>query len=107
MQVREIYNLYTGGMGIKNIVKKMEKYNHNHGKWNSEAVARIIDIKLYIGKINYYDEYFQGQHEAIVSEELFEKAKVIRHRKYNPKSFRVCKKNNSIIFTVYIVTRNA
>ncbi len=88
MQIREIYNLYTHGMGIKNIVKQMENYHHKHGKWNRESVARIIDSKLYIGKINYYDEYFEGQHDAIVTEELFEKAKAIRHRKYNPKSFK-------------------
>ena len=49
--------------------------------FTSWAVRDILANPFYVGKVRYKDEYFDGQHEGLVSQELFDK--VQQRRKVN------------------------
>ncbi len=55
---------YTSGTGQIRGGQKMDK----------QYVYRILKNQLYLGKIVHKDNVYDGQHEAIISQELFEKA---------------------------------
>lgn len=92
--VRKIYKLYLEvnsiltttimlneqGYTTKKYVAKTGK-TFGGVKFNKNNVHRIIMNVLYIGKVLYNDKLYDGEHEAIIDEELFEK---VRERiKYN------------------------
>lgn len=78
MQVREIYNLFLEGNtlnGIATILK--EKYTNRYSSWNNAAtIGKILRNTTYIGKIRYIGKEYEGQHEPIVSKEMFDMVQV-------------------------------
>ena len=44
------------------------------GKFTAHAGRDILNCRFYLGKVSDNGEYFQGQHEALISEELFKQA---------------------------------
>lgn len=75
IQVREIYDLFLKGYPISRIRKILaSKYTNKYGNWYSDSSVRsCLTTPLYYGKITYAGEMYDGQHDAIVSEELFNK----------------------------------
>jgi site-specific DNA recombinase len=73
MQVREIFDLFLQGNTIHGITGIMRsKYSNKYSGWNNHAtVGQIIRNNLYIGKIKYKGQEYQGRHKPIVSEEIF------------------------------------
>lgn len=76
MQVREIFDLFLKGRSISSIQKHMnKKHTHKHGSWYSpSSVVSVITTPLYKGKIKYLGEEYEGRHEGIVDEDIFDKA---------------------------------
>jgi site-specific DNA recombinase len=78
MQVREIFDLFIKGNtfhGIANIMRS--KYSNRYSSWkNSSTIAKIITNTTYTGKLRYKGEEYEGQHEAIISEEIFRAAQI-------------------------------
>jgi len=99
MQVREIFDLYVfSGYGDERIRRTLKKkgYKHKAGNWNNPAsVASVLTNPIYIGKIKYDGMIFDGLHEPIISEEIFERAQAIREKRKN--SFRRVYKSNSLL----------
>lgn len=75
-QVREIFDLFLKGTPINRIQTIMnEKYTNRFGSWNStSSIYDVITQKLYIGKIEYKGEVYEGRHEAIIDEDTFDRA---------------------------------
>ncbi|MFF2017793.1 recombinase family protein [Paenibacillus sp. NPDC058177] len=81
--VRTIFIWYSGGLGLKAIVNRLNKNGHQTkmGKlFQSISVRGILTNVNYIGKIAYTDRATQehkkivdGKHEPIVSKELWDK----------------------------------
>ena len=73
MQIREIHRLYQQGYSMKKIAKEFadKGYKHKHGIWQEHRIKKVLTNPLYIGKIHYHDEYFDGEHEPIIDEETF------------------------------------
>ncbi|WP_277680188.1 recombinase family protein [Gracilibacillus dipsosauri] len=71
--VRFIYNEYLKGNGITKVyLKVIEKFP---GILSSETTVRnIIKNPLYIGKIKYKDNVYEGIHKAIIAENQFNTA---------------------------------
>lgn len=93
LQVREVYNLYLSGLGASGIAAVLRKkgYSHKSGTWAStSAVTNVLENSIYTGKITYKGEIYPGRHEAIVSEEVFEKTQRMRSEKkdWNQKVFK-------------------
>ena len=65
--VREVFNLYISGYGPQKIAKQL-------GLKYEKQVMNMIERRTYIGKIHYNGKDYQGLHEPIISEEIFELA---------------------------------
>lgn len=76
MQVKLVYEKYLSGMSSYSIMKYMiEKgYQTKYGQWNDTAVRRTLKNPLYIGKIVFKGNTYDGNHEPIITPEQFEKA---------------------------------
>jgi site-specific DNA recombinase len=75
LQVREIYDLFLKGYPIGRIRKIMaSKYTNKYGNWYSDSTVKsCLTTPIYYGKITYAGELYDGRHDPIVSEELFDK----------------------------------
>lgn len=80
MQIRKIFELRSKGYGNRQIERYMNEHGYKHkGKngngyesnWSASTVRRSLTNKIYIGLIKHKDEYFQGEHEPIIDEDLF------------------------------------
>ena len=48
--------------------------SQNPRLFTAHAVADLLKNRFYAGFVSYNGEYFQGQHEALVSQEIFDLA---------------------------------
>jgi site-specific DNA recombinase len=80
-----IYKTYMKGLGLLRTAETINRkgyrtksYTSRRGKvhggkpFSDTAISRILGNAFFIGKIRHKDELFDGQHEPIVSPELFE-----------------------------------
>ena len=76
MQIKLIYEKFVGGMSRRALLFYMSEkgYKTKYGEWNDTAISRVLKNKVYLGKINHKDQVFEGNHEAIINQELFDKA---------------------------------
>ena len=109
--VREIFNMYLGGMGTVAISKVLNDRGLKTSRgnpWSPNAILEIISNEKYTGdalmgkhvRINgvhmqndggrYSQQYMiENSHEGIVSHEIFSKAQEERARRKNPKKVGV------------------
>ena len=53
--------------------------------FSKDTVTMILQNRFYVGEVSYKGEWFPGQHEAIVSDELFERCQAARRsRRHRP-----------------------
>ena len=100
--VRYIYNSFLAGMGTIQIAEELNRrYPKENGRWYVSAVRRILMNEKYIGNVRHQknftpDElpllcqknngqlpqyYVQNHHEALVSQQEFEKVQTLLKRK--------------------------
>lgn len=75
-QVRLIYKLFLEGKSMASIAKYMREagYKHKYSNYrNTRTVANILSRAVYAGKIKYQDKYYEGQHEPIISKDVWDK----------------------------------
>lgn len=73
-QVREIYDLYINKQWpIYRIKKYMtDHYTNKYGGWYSDSsIKSTLTTPIYYGKIQYRGKIYDGQHDSIISEEIF------------------------------------
>lgn len=51
-----------------------------NGKFTHARVSKMLRNVLYVGKVPHKDKVYDGQHEAIVSQELFDKVQQIKNK---------------------------
>lgn len=75
MQIREAFRLYANGASLRKIEDEFSKngYVTKYGKWRTSRISQILENPLYVGKVTFSGEEYDGVHEAIVPVELFEK----------------------------------
>ncbi|PZD95191.1 hypothetical protein DNH61_11570 [Paenibacillus sambharensis] len=89
--VREVYELYLSGMGRNKIAQHMNSHSRlkEGGKWDAKAVLTIVSNPTYAGFNHFkpadWDQdkriLTQGDHEAIIGVDDFEKAKKMQSRR--------------------------
>ena len=75
IQIQKIFTDYASGKAPVTIAKELNQsgLTHKYGKWQTEVIRSILKRKTYIGYVHFNGEWYKGTHEAIISEELFEK----------------------------------
>lgn len=76
MQVKKVHALFLQGLPINSIQMIMnKKYTNKHGSWRSHsAVRNVLTNVLYIGKIEWQGDYYDGRHEPILDADTFNKS---------------------------------
>lgn len=78
MQIREIFDLFINGNSMNGISLTMKsKYTNKYSNWSHpSAINKIIRNQIYIGKIKYKGQYYDGIHESIISQDTYDKAQI-------------------------------
>jgi site-specific DNA recombinase len=75
--IKEIFDRFINGESAYAIYK--DCYSRYPDKiYGNNMITRIIDNKIYTGKVNYNEHWYEGLHEGIVDDETFETAQTIR-----------------------------
>lgn len=79
MQIREIHSLYQQGYSVRHITKDLKDrgLKHKYGFWNEVRVGRTLSNPIYIGKVIFKGELYDGVHEPIIDMETFERTNAI------------------------------
>lgn len=78
--VNRIYNRYLEVQSPKLIASELNHdgiRNHNGHRWDTQAIHRILGNHHYVGEVKYQGNIYQGEHEAIVPQELWAKCREI------------------------------
>ena len=88
--VRELFQLYRRHQGLLPVVKEAARRGWRTKTWitrdgkvkaggtlDRPNLHRLLTNVIYIGKVDYEEEIFDGEHEAIVEESLFNKVQEI------------------------------
>lgn len=68
------------------------------GRFSVNNLTTILANHLYIGQVHHHSEYFQGEHQAIISEEIFEQAQALKREPFSKKAKRThLAKSNSLL----------
>ena len=76
MQLREVYQLFNQRTPVYQIMLRMyEKgYRTKHGEWQELTIRKCVANPLYVGKIKYKGNIYDGIHDAIVDQATYKKA---------------------------------
>lgn len=80
LQVREAYERYARGETTGEIARAFEEkgYRHRFGQWERRRVIAVLTNPLYCGEVSFRGQVYQGEHEPIVSRELFDRVQAVR-----------------------------
>lgn len=101
MLVIEAFNLYNSGLSPYAISKRFNEAGKTirDGKWHPHMIREMLKKRTYLGYIHWKGKWYKGNHEAFISEDLFNsiqetmKRKGEEHQKYN----RRAGKANSVL----------
>ena len=76
VQIREIYSMYLSGMSIRKIGEALQAkgFQHKGGKWIDETIRKVLTSDVYIGRVRFDGQSYQGIHEPIIDQETFDRA---------------------------------
>lgn len=99
MQVRKVFELFLSGYNYTAIVRELEKngYKYKGNSWTSVQVKRTLVNDLYIGKITFDGNSYEGLHAPILDAETFEKASSLCKKKAEKIRAKISKKQASIL----------
>lgn len=79
IQVQTIFKQFLAGKTINYIWRALK--NQTGKNWSSAKVANIIRNPLYIGKVRFYGQEYDGEHQAIISVEDYKAANKLLNSK--------------------------
>lgn len=87
MQVREVFNRFLHGESVHSIQRVMHE---NYGGWKSHTIVYcVLKNSVYIGKVKFAGEEYDGEHKPIISAETFyETQRLLGERSANNKEYQ-------------------
>ncbi len=85
--VKNIFTMYADGLGYKAIVNRLNaegKVGKNGSAFTNNTVRGILANAVYVGKTRFGDEYYDGIHEPIISEEIWTVVQNIMNNRSKP-----------------------
>lgn len=96
-QVQKIYDFYLNNKSLREIVDLINSWGWTNKQWktkrghlaggkpfNKQVLYTILKNPLYIGKIRHHDKIYEGEHEGIITLEIFEKVQsLLKKNKVN------------------------
>ena len=83
--IRMIFDLFTAGENLESIERELQKIGakSRYGVFTRIYINRILGNPVYTGKLAYKGEIYDAAHDAIISEEQFQKAQEIRTKNHD------------------------
>ena len=89
--VRRAFELYATGLSLDKVKEQLFeegfRYQTAHAKISKGQLGKLLQNVNYLGVLKFRDVIYAGQHEAIISQELFDKAQ-LSFRKDNKPLYR-------------------
>ena len=99
-QIQQIFDFYLNGKSISSIVKTINEYGWTTKQWktkrgklsggkifNKQILYTILKNPIYIGKVRYHGQEFEGEHDGIISEEVFNNVQILlKNNRINQKN---------------------
>ncbi len=92
-RLREIFELYLNRLSLIEVVKELDARGWTTKRWttrkgherggkpfNKNSLFKLLTNRIYLGKITYKDEVYDGEHPPIIDEEIFERAQRLLKR---------------------------
>jgi DNA invertase Pin-like site-specific DNA recombinase len=82
--VRRIFADYASGVGQRAIVRALNAEGipgPTGGAWQQSSISRVLSQPIYRGQIKNGDTFAEGQHDAIIEAELWQRVEAIRNRR--------------------------
>lgn len=80
-RISEIFALFAerkwGANKIAAYLNEAGVAGRTGGQWSTETIRAILRNPAYVGKIRWHDQAFDGKHEAIISQELWDAAQAL------------------------------
>ncbi len=79
MQIRLIFDLFLKGYSFHGIQTELRSrgYTTKYGSWkNAAMISKVLQNSTYIGKVRYAGEEYEGQHEPIITMEVWEATQI-------------------------------
>ncbi len=89
-QVQKIYDFYVNNRSISEIVDIINNWGWTTKQWktkrgrlaggrpfNKQVLYTILKNPLYIGKIRHHDKVYDGEHEAIITQDIFNNVQIL------------------------------
>lgn len=79
MLVKQIFDMFNGGMQIKTIADTLNDRGlyHRSTEWRDTTVRRLLDNRHYIGEVKFGGKWYPGRQNPIIDQETFTKAQKI------------------------------
>lgn len=100
MMVKEAFELFVRRIPVNRICTILEDkgYKHRYGFFKAKTLNNTLRNKLYVGLIEKNGEVYDGQHSAIISDELFNQAQeLLKEREKSSKNYKHPFKYNSAL----------
>lgn len=83
-QIIQVFNDYLKGMSTYQIADKLNSAGmvHKFGFWAENTVRNILTKKTYIGYIRFGGEWYKGEHEPIIDNELFDRVQALMESRH-------------------------
>lgn len=83
-QIVKAHELYIAGRGILSICEELNAagMTHKHGKWLPLTLRNVIAKRTYLGETYWRGNWYKGEHEPILSQELFDAAERLKSQKH-------------------------
>lgn len=85
VQIQKIFNDYANGLSPQSICDDLNRsgYSHKYGKWIPHTVTEVLSNKVLAGYVSYAGHWHQGQHEALIAPDLWEKVERMRDKRHS------------------------
>jgi len=108
--IKKIYALYLQGYSLRLLARELNEkgfrsksYTNQSGKtrggqpFMKNSLNSIIQNPLYIGKVSYAGEFYQGQQEAIIDEDTYNRAQELLKKN---RSYKELTRGNKVVTTL-------
>ena len=91
VQIERIFNEYLQGKSPKAIAKGLNEagLTHKYGHWKADTIRYLLKRRTYTGVIKHHEAYFEGEHDPIISQDLFDSVQ----KEIDRRSDEFCKRN--------------
>jgi len=87
--VRFIFNGYFQDPSVSTLREELHRrqwFTRSGGKWGKNTLLHILHNPVYIGKIQFNGQLFDGQHESIIENTLFESVQALLPNRNHPRT---------------------